>query len=217
MKIGILFDLDGTLIDSLADLTDSVNYVMAKYNCPQHTADAVRSFVGTGVRRLMEQALPGLETDPPIDEALAVYRAHYEKNSHNKTRPYDGIVQALEQIRQKYPVGVVSNKPDKAVKPLCRSFFGEGVYALGEEAPVPRKPAPDMLYKAMAELGIDKCIYVGDSDVDVATAKNAGAPCLSVLWGFRDKDCLTEAGATHFCDDTAKMAEAIDAMVKECF
>jgi len=217
MKIGILFDLDGTLIDSLEDLTDSVNYVMDLYNCPRHTLAEVRSFVGTGAKNLIRKALPGLPTDPPVDEVLEKYRAHYEKNSHNKTRPYDGILCALNAVRRKYPVAIVSNKPDKAVKALCKSFFGQDVYALGEEPPVPRKPAPDMVLKAMADIGVDKCIYVGDSDIDVQTAQNSGVSVLSVLWGFRDKKDLLAVGATHFCDDPALLADAIDEIVKEQF
>ena len=216
MKIGVLFDLDGTLLDSLADLTDSVNYTMDQYNLPHRTIAEVRSFVGTGARNLVRLSLPGSETDPPVDEALEKYRAHYEKNSQNKTCPYDGVAQALAQVRQAYPVAIVSNKPDYAVKVLCKNFFGD-VYALGEKPSVPRKPAPDMLMQAMADLGIDKCIYVGDSDVDVKTAQNTGVPCLSVLWGFRDKQDLLAAGATHFCDDTARLADAITQLIKESF
>lgn len=217
MKIGVLFDLDGTLLDTLCDLTDSVNYVMQLYGCPRRTNAEVRSFVGTGARNLIRLALPGLQTDPPVDEVLEKYRAHYENNSQNKTCPYDGILQALAQVKQKYPVAVVSNKPDEAVKALCCSFFGEDIYALGEQPSLPRKPAPDMVLKAMADIGVDKCVYVGDSDVDVQTAKNAGVPVLSVLWGFRDRQDLVAAGATHFCDDPAQLASAIVALVKEAF
>ncbi len=212
MKVGILFDLDGTLLDSLEDLKDSVNYALGQHGCPARTLEEVRRFVGTGVVRLIQQALPGKADDPDYQEVLTTYRAHYAKNSHNKTRPYAGVLEALEQLGQKYPMAVVSNKPDTAVKPLCRLYFGD-IYALGEDPAIPRKPAPDMLFKAMADIGVETCVYVGDSEVDVATARNAGVPCLSVLWGFRGRQELEAAGGLHFCDDTAVLAEALEKMI----
>ena len=130
-----------------------------------------------------------------------------------KTRPYDGVLEALEQLKKCYPVAVVSNKQDAAVKKLCLDYFGD-IYALGESPDCPRKPAPDMLRKAMAQLGVDTCVYVGDSDVDVLTAKNTGVPCLSVLWGFRDKKCLEEAGGTDFCSDPRDLAKCLTQMVR---
>ena len=141
------------------------------------------------------------------------YQAYYATHSKIKTRPYDGILEALAEIAKEFPIAVVSNKPDIATKPLCREYFGEGIFALGESSACPRKPAPDMFYQAMKAIGVEKCIYVGDSEVDVLTAKNAGVPCLSVLWGFRDKACLAEHGATHFCDDPKKMLTALKEMV----
>ncbi len=200
MKTGILFDLDGTLLSTLEDLTDAVNYTLRYYRCPERTIEQVRTFVGYGAENLIRSALPNLETDPPVAEVLATYQAYYATHSKIKTRPYDGILQALAEIRREFPVAIVSNKPDIATKPLCRDYFGADIFALGQTQDCPRKPAPDMLYKAMSAIGVERCIYVGDSEVDVLTAKNAGMPCLSVLWGFRDKACLTENGATHFCD-----------------
>ncbi len=212
MKTAILFDLDGTLLDSLGDLTDSVNHTLASYGCPERTLDEIRAFVGNGARELVRLALPGREDDPPVDEALAAYQAYYATHSRIKTAPYAGIMEALEVISRRYPVAIVSNKPDKATKLLSREMFG-GIPAWGESPDCTRKPAPDMVHKAMAALGADKCIYVGDSEVDVATARNAGVPCLSVLWGFRDKACLIEAGATHFCEHPSEMAEMLENMM----
>lgn len=208
----ILFDLDGTLLDSLGDLTDSTNYTLAQYGCPPRTMDEIRSFIGNGAEHLIRKALPGKESDPPVSEVLATYKAYYATHARIKTKPYDGVLQALEEISQKHKVAIVSNKPDKATKLLGQELFG-GVPAWGESEGCRRKPAPDMLYKAMKEMGVKNCIYVGDSEVDVATAKNAGVKCLSVLWGFRDKQCLIDAGAEYFCEDPADMAAMIEKMV----
>ena len=209
MKTAILFDLDGTLLDSLGDLTDSTNYTLAYYGCPQRTIDEIRSFVGNGAEVLIKLALPGTKNDPPVAEALATYKAYYAAHSRIKTKPYDGVLEALALISQKYPVAIVSNKPDIATKSLAKELFG-GIPAWGESDACQRKPAPDMLYKAMQELGADRCVYVGDSEVDVVTAKNAGCKCLSVLWGFRDKQTLVDAGAEYFCEDPRDMATMIE-------
>ena len=213
MKTGIIFDLDGTLLDTLEDLQDSVNYALAQYGCPARTLEQIRDAIGNGARRLIQLSLPGLENDPPVEDVLATYQAYYATHNQVKTGPYTGIPETLKTLRERYPVAIVSNKPDIAVKPMCASYFGEEIFALGETADCPRKPAPDMVYKGMAAIGVEKCIYVGDSEVDVVTAKNAGVPCLSVLWGFRDETCLREAGGTHFCSDPAKLVETLESMM----
>ena len=213
MKTGILFDLDGTLLSTLEDLTDAVNYTLRYYGCPERTLDEVRTFVGNGAERLIRLSLPGKDTDPSVAEALATYQVYYGAHSQVKTRPYDGILEALAEIRKQFPIAVVSNKPDRATKPLCKEYFGEDIFALGEAEGCPRKPAPDMLHKAMAAIGVDTCIYVGDSEVDVITANNTGVPCLSVTWGFRDKACLTEHGAAHFCEDPRDLPRCLKEMV----
>ena len=215
MKLGILFDLDGTLLSTLEDLADAVNYTMRCYGCPERTLEEVRAFVGNGARQLIALSLPGKNTDPDVDQVLATYQEYYGTHSQIKTRPYDGILEALEEIRKHFPIAVVSNKPDRATKPLCRHYFGEQIYALGESPACPKKPAPDMLLQAMRDIGVEKCIYVGDSDVDVITAKNAGARCLSVMWGFRDEDCLLQAGATHLCRKPDQMAAMLLEMARE--
>ena len=212
MKIGILFDLDGTLLNTLEDLTDSVNYTLAQFGCPPRTLEEVKTFIGNGARRLIELSLPGQENDPDVDAVLATYQAYYKTHSQVKTRPYDGIVEVLQKIGEKYPIAIVSNKPDAATKVLCKEYFGD-VYARGESTDCPRKPAPDMLQKAMEIIGVDTCIYVGDSEPDILTAKNLGVKCLSVLWGFRDRETLTAAGGMYFCDDPRKLPEILESMM----
>ena len=210
MKTGILFDLDGTLLATLDDLHTSTNHVLRELGYPERTLDEVRRFVGNGARRLMEQAVP---QGADVDQALAMFQAWYKDHCQIKTRAYEGIPEALEILKAKYPLAIVSNKPDAAVKVLCADYF-PGIFARGESSDCPRKPAPDMVYKAMEEIGVENCIYVGDSEVDVITARNANVPCLSVLWGFRDRADMEAEGSTHFCDDTSKLVEALESMVK---
>jgi len=214
MKTGILFDLDGTLLDTLQDLTDSVNHTLEQFGCPTRTKQEIRSYLGTGARNLIRQALPGKERDPDLDAVLAAYQDWYDTHNRIKTRPYEGILEALAELKKDYPVAIVSNKPDRAVKPMCKEYFGEEIYALGESADCPRKPAPDMVYKGMAAIGVEKCVYVGDSEVDVFTAKNAGMPCLTVLWGFRDADFLIANGAEHLCRDPKNLAKTLKELIE---
>lgn len=214
MSIGIIFDLDGTLLDTLDDLWDATNYALTQYGCPPRTRDEVRRFVGNGAETLIRLSLPGTERDPDLKSVLDTYRTYYNTHCQIKTGPYPGILDALAALKEKYPMSVVSNKPDAAVKPLCRDYFGD-IYALGETDDCPRKPAPDMVYKAMHAIGVEKCIYVGDSEVDVVTANNAGVPCLSVSWGFRDEDVLLDAGARHLCRDPKELPAAIERIVSQ--
>ena len=212
MKTGIIFDLDGTLLDTLTDLADAVNHILRKYNCPERSVENVRRIVGNGVRNLVHNALPndGRALDEEI--IIADYREYYAAHSMDKTCPYDGIVEALAQLGKKYPLAVVSNKPDSQVKPLCKAFFGD-IYVLGECEEIPRKPAPDMLLKAMTDMGVERCVYVGDSEVDVLTARNTGVPCLSVLWGFRDLEVLEAAGGKYFCSSPWELMEKIEEII----
>ena len=204
--IGILLDLDGTLLNTLEDLADAVNVALEQNGHPRRTLDEVRRFVGNGVAQLVRLAIPeGAQFQPVMDAFLSWYGLHCQ----DKTRPYDGIPAALEELKKDYPIAVVSNKVDSAVKQLCQALF-PGVYGLGQREDIPRKPAPDMVWAAMKELGVEKCIYVGDSEVDVATARNAGVPCISVLWGFRTRQELEEAGATVFCQRPEELKAAID-------
>ena len=205
MKIGILFDLDGTLLDTLGDLTDATNYALRQFGFAERSEAEIRSFVGNGARNLIVQAMGVAENDSQVDTVLAVYKQFYDAHCQIRTAPYPGIPEVLAQLTD-YPVAVVSNKPHVATSMLAEQYF-PGIYARGEQAGIARKPAPDMLYKTMEDLGVEKCIYVGDSEVDILTAKNAGVPCLSVLWGFRDLDQLKDG--QHFCDDPAKLPETI--------
>ena len=209
MKTGILWDLDGTLLDTLEDLADAVNFALQQFGYPERSIEEIRCFVGNGARRLIERSVPaGGDADAVFD----TFRAYYDTHCRIKTRPYDGIMEALQKLGEKYPMAVVSNKPDSAVKPLCAEYF-PGLYARGESTDCPRKPAPDMVFKAMEAIGVDSCIYVGDSEVDVLTARNAGVPCLGVLWGFRDKAEIMDAGGSHFCEDTAKLVEKLEELI----
>lgn len=213
MKIGIIWDLDGTLLDTLEDLKEATNHALRQFGCPERTLEEVRQFVGNGAGRLIRLALPGNPEDPDFETVLSAFRAYYNTHCQVKTRPYPGVLEALATLGQEFPMAVVSNKPDPAVKALCRFYFGS-VYARGESVDCPRKPAPDMVYKAMAAIGVDRCIYVGDSEVDIATAKNAGVPCLSVLWGFRDRDTLVKAGGSYFCEKPEDLPRAIDRVIR---
>lgn len=208
----VIFDLDGTLLDTLDDLTDATNAALRHFGCRERTKEEVRQFVGNGAERLIRLALPGKEDDPAVSEVLAWYKDYYAAHSQIKTRPYEGVLEALAAVKAEFPVAVVSNKPDNATKLLCKQYFGD-VYALGEGSAMPRKPAPDMVHRAMADIGAEKCIYVGDSEVDVLTAGNAGVPCLSVLWGFRDRKTLLEAGADHFCEEPRELLKNLREMM----
>jgi phosphoglycolate phosphatase len=206
MKTAVIFDLDGTLLDTLGDLHNAVNHVLCQFGYPQRTLQEVCRFVGNGAGRLIHLAVPEGAEEAPV---LAAFQAYYRAHCDILTKPYDGIVEVLSILSQRYPLAVVSNKPDAAVKELAKIYFPQ-LYARGESTDCPRKPAPDMVFEAMAALGADRCVYVGDSDVDIFTAKNAGVPCLSVTWGFRNQAELQEAGAEHFCHDPAALPQCIE-------
>lgn len=209
MKTGILFDLDGTLLDTLDDLCDAVNHTLTRFGYPQRTKKEVRRFVGNGAYRLIEQAVP---EHGDVDAALAAFQQYYRTHCQIKTKPYEGIMTALAALAEAYPIAIVSNKPDAAVKTLCAQYF-PGIYARGEGMDCPRKPAPDMVFRAMEEIGVERCIYVGDSEVDVLTAQNAGVPCLSVLWGFRDREEMEAVGGRCFCEIPENLPACIRKMV----
>lgn len=208
MKTGILFDLDGTLLDTLEDLLDATNYALAEHGYPARTLKELRRFVGNGAQNQIRLALPE-DNKEDLPKVLATYKPYYTDHCQIKTRPYEGVLPALEYLGQKYPIAIVSNKPDSAVKALCADYF-PGLYALGETSDCPRKPAADMVYKAMAAIGVDRCVYVGDSEVDVLTARNAGMPCVGVLWGFRDREDLEAAGGCVYCERTEDLARIIE-------
>ena len=206
---GILFDLDGTLLDTLDDLTDATNHTLAQLGYPLRSREEMRRFVGNGAARQLQQSVPEGE---PWEAALELYLPYYSTHCRIKTAPYPGIPEALAALREQYPVAIVSNKPDGATKALCADFF-PGIFAMGQSDGCPRKPAPDMVLQAMKEIGADTCIYVGDSEVDILTAKNADVPCISVLWGFRDRKELTAAGGLHFCEKPSRLTETVNALI----
>lgn len=195
----IIFDLDGTLLNTLEDLTDSVNYAMERYRLPVHTIEEIRTYVGNGAAKLIERAVLQGTEHPDYEEILATFRKHYQVHCEDKTGPYDGVADMLAGLKQAgYRMAIVSNKPDGAVKQLYRKYFGEYVQAaIGEHPGAGKKPAPDMVCQALAELSSDasRAVYVGDSEVDLQTAANVPMPCISVLWGFRTEEELYAAGA----------------------
>lgn len=203
---GVIFDLDGTLLNTLDDLCDSTNYALKQFGYPARTLDEVRSFVGNGVKKLIERAIPNGCANENFEKCLAVFKEHYKQNMYNKTAPYSGVLNMLKELRIKgIKIAVVSNKFDTAVKELCKKYFGDLVQvAIGENeaAGVRKKPAPDSVFKAMQDLklSVEDVIYVGDSETDVQTAKNAKIDCIGCTWGFRSRDVLAKEGATYIID-----------------
>ena len=199
-----IFDLDGTLLDTLGDLAASVNYALRTHGMPEHSIEDVRRFVGNGVRKLIERSVPSGTENPNFEATFATFREYYMQHSLDTTRPYDGIPETLAALKAKgCRLAVVSNKMMAATQELCRHFFPDTIeVAIGENEAegIRKKPAPDIVYASLRELGVDKhsAVYVGDSDVDIETARNAGLPCISVLWGFRDRDFLIQHGAKTF-------------------
>lgn len=206
-----IFDLDGTLLDTLGDLAASVNYALRSVGLPEHSIDDVRRFVGNGVRLLMVRAIEGGDSNPRFEEAYATFRSHYMEHGLDTTQPYPGIMELLKELKARgKKIAVVSNKFYDATQELVKHFFGEYVsVAIGERENIRKKPAPDTVLEAMRMLGVDKegAVYIGDSDVDFNTAKNVGIPCVSVLWGFRDRKFLESIGATTFITQPSQMLE----------
>lgn len=193
-----IFDLDGTLLNTINDLAASTNYALRSAGMPEHSVDDVRRFVGNGVKKLMERAIPDGLNNPDFDETYATFRKHYLKHSLDTTKPYDGIPEVLAELKRRgKKLAIVSNKFYAATQELARHFFPDTIeVAIGERENIRKKPAPDTVLEAMRQLGVGKegTVYIGDSDVDIDTAHNVGVPCISVLWGFRDRDffLLTE-------------------------
>ncbi|WP_033147745.1 MULTISPECIES: HAD family hydrolase [unclassified Prevotella] len=199
-----IFDLDGTLLDTLTDLAASCNYALRQHGMPEHSIEDVRRFVGNGVRLLMERAVPGGASHPDFEATFATFREHYMHHSQDTTCPYSGIPEMLTTLKARgCRLAVVSNKMMPATVELCRHFFPDTIeVAIGEHEAegIRKKPAPDTVFAALKQLGVEKdgAVYVGDSDVDIQTAANAGMPCISVLWGFRDREFLIQHGAKTF-------------------
>lgn len=206
-----IFDLDGTLLSTLGDLAASCNYALRTNGMPERTVDEVRQFVGNGVKKLMERAIPGGLDNDKFDKTYADFRQHYMQHNLDTTKPYDGVMEMLEELhKQGKKVAVVSNKFYAATQELCCHFFGDLVpVAIGEREDIRKKPAPDTVLEAMRQLGAiaEGAVYIGDSDVDIDTARNSGMPCISVLWGFRDKEFLLEHGATTLVSTPEEILE----------
>lgn len=209
----LIFDLDGTLLYTLADLRASLNYALAAKGLPLRSLEQVRGDVGNGVRVLIERSLEAPEQGL-VDELLHIFRPHYAQHALDHTEPYDGIMDMLRECRQRgYRSAIVSNKPDAQVKALHQRFFPSLIdIAVGEQLPeVPRKPAPDMVFLALRSLGVSvkEALYVGDSEVDLATAQNAGLPCIGCAWGFRGRERLQEAGCAVIIDPPMQLFEVL--------
>ena len=215
MYRAVIFDLDGTLLNTLTDLANSVNYAMERQGFPVHSEEAVRQMVGNGIYVLMEQAVPRGRECPAFDACLKDFREHYEAHKKDFTKPFPGVMEFLEKAdKAGYKMAVVSNKFDLAVKGLCRDFFYPYITtAIGESSQIARKPAPDTVFAAMQKLhsAPEHCVYVGDSDVDLATAKNAGISCISVSWGFRSREFLLSHGASTIADSMENLWELLAA------
>lgn len=200
----VIFDMDGTVLDTLDDLADSVNYVLRKFGMPERPREDYRQFFGSGIRHALRCAVPPQVSDDFIDGMIPVFKEYYDLHCLDRTKPYAGIPELMAELRkQGYQMAIVSNKIDSAVKALNQRFFSDFVsVAVGEKPGIRRKPAPDTVLAALAELGAsaDEAVCIGDSEVDLETAENAGLPCIAVLWGFRDRDFLADRGANVFAE-----------------
>ncbi len=215
MKLNsVVFDLDGTLLDTLGDLRDSVNYALEKNGLPKRTTEEIRSFVGNGIRLLIERSVPENTSSEITDKCFLDFKEYYKDHSSILTKAYDGVIDLLTTLKEKgIKIAVVSNKADFAVKTLMEDYF-MGLYdcAYGERAGVERKPAPDSVFGAISEMGgdIENTVYIGDSEVDVDTAKNANLPCIAVTWGFRDKEVLESLNPEYIVDSPGDILRIIE-------
>ena len=202
----VIFDLDGTLLNTLDDLHACFNYAIKSFGYPERTLDEIRSFVGNGMKTALKRALPDSVEKEELEKIVNFFRPYYKENMLKLTKPYDGVIELLKNLKENgYKIAVVSNKYNEAVKDLCKNYFGEYIdIAIGEDTDVRKKPEIDGVLKAVKELNstLEESIFIGDSDVDILTAKNANIPCISVLWGFRDKTFLENKGGKFFAYTT---------------
>ena len=209
----VIFDLDGTLLNTLDDLRDSLNDILAGKGYAPTSIEDVKRFVGNGVRNLVRLSVPEPCTEDEVTLIMEEFKERYSHNMQNKTRPYNGIMELLLDLsRYNYKIAIVSNKFDSAVKSLSRTYFGNLIpVAIGESSEIKRKPAPDSIFTAIKELGSDitNAVLVGDSETDVQTAKNAGIPCIGVTWGFRSREVLRTAGADYLIDTPRELLTLI--------
>lgn len=190
----VIFDLDGTLLNTLEDLHDCVNVIMERFGWAGHSLGQIRKFVGNGIGKLMERSVPGGRENEQFEKAFSEFKSYYTSHCQIRTRPYDGVVELMQRLAENgYRMAIVSNKNDAAVKELNQIYFDRYIKAaIGDRAGARRKPAPDSVIMALHELGSEKekAVYIGDSEVDYETAKNSGLDCILVSWGFRDRELL---------------------------
>lgn len=209
----VIFDMDGTLLDTIEDLADATNAGLKACGYPDRSLDEIKSYVGNGVGVLIEKALPEGAPKEDMEKCLSVFKEYYALHWKDKTAPYEGILLLLDQLKQRgIKTAVISNKYDQAVTELARDYFpGKFDVTWGERPGVPRKPAPDAIYAILDKLGAQKeqAVYVGDSEVDMATARNAGLASVGVTWGFRDRQLLEKEGAVYIIDQPQELLEII--------
>ena len=209
----VLFDMDGTLLDTLEDLCDSTNHALAQMGYPLRGIEEIRRFIGNGAEKQIRRAVPEGTSEGKIMETLAAFRAYYQDHCQIKTKVYDGLLDVLSELKEKgVKMAVVSNKPDAAVKKLSREYFGDRLdYAIGPSDGVRCKPYPDMAEEALKALGVEKkdAVFVGDSEVDVQTGLNAGLDVIAVGWGFRSREVVIEAGASKIADNASELEKLI--------
>lgn len=217
MNKAVLFDLDGTLLNTIDDLWQSTNYALRRHGYPERSREEVLSFVGNGVAKLIERATPSACSQEQVEHTLYTFKTHYLRHSMDRTRPYDGIIPLLTALRrQQWRIGVVSNKLHEAVEQLCAHYFPHLIdVCAGMSVQHRAKPAPDMVLAALQQLSVDSssAVYVGDSDVDIATARAAGLPCVSVSWGFRARAFLLNKGAEVVVDTPEQLQERLSQML----
>lgn len=209
----VIFDLDGTLLNTLEDLADSVNFALKSFNYPTRTYEEIRSFVGHGIKDLVKKSVPKDTDEDKMLECLEVFKAHYKTNLQNKTAPYDGILDLLKKLnKDNIKTAIVSNKYDAGVKNLNKYYFDNLIeVAIGEREGVNKKPSPDTVLIALKELNstTENCLYVGDSDTDMLTAKNANVKSVGVSWGFRDLNLLKESGADYLINSPSELLDIL--------
>ena len=214
-KKAVIFDLDGTLLNTLEDLTASTNFALENLGFPKRSMDEIRNFVGNGVNKLIERAIPNGLNNPEYIKCVELFKNTYKQNMYCKTKPYKGIIEMLTQLKQhNIKIAVVSNKFDMAVKKLCSKYFPNLIdFAAGENElqGINKKPAPDTVLKVLKEFNIEAgdAIYVGDSEVDIQTAQNANMDCISVTWGFKDEKFLISNGANIIVNAPNQILNAI--------
>lgn len=209
----VIFDLDGTLLDTLEDLMDSVNYALQSFGYPKRALQEIRTFVGNGIGNLIKRALPCAVEEDEFQRVFEAFKLYYAEHCNIKTKPYDGIMPLLKLLKKEgYQLAIVSNKADFGVKSLSDAYFKSVIdIALGERPGFRRKPAPDAVNDAIMQLKAQKknTVYIGDSDVDIKTAKNSEIDCISVDWGFRDHEFLIKNGASKIVSTPEELLQLL--------